>query len=408
MAVISTNFITAFRHRDFVILSLAQWVSTMGFWTQRVAAQWLAWQLTKSYAWLGGIVLAEAITLICVMPIAGALADRRDRLKIARSARLLGLVSSLGIAFLTYINAISIWTLMFLVMLTGMADGVWMPVRWAMIPNLVPRKHITAAVSINSVLFNLSQFAGPALAGLIIIKASIEFAFLANAIACLVLLAALFVIHIEKPAGYSNTPVRFFHDIKEGVLYTLHHKAIAPIMLIATMTSLLLRPVREFFAGYADEFFGVGANGVATLFSSMGLGALTAALFLSLYGRSSGLVKLTLISLLGAAVVQIVFSTTPSYELAVACSAALGFCFTCAGTGSQILIQNNLPDDKRGRVMSLWTTQVRSAPSIGAWTMGFLAGMLTMQTVLVLAAIIFLAAWLFLYINRNQLKPLEH
>jgi MFS family permease len=407
MALISNNIISVLKHRDFAVLSSAQWLSTMGFWVQRVAVQWLAWDITHSYAWLGGIVLAEAITLICVMPLAGALADRRDRLKISRYARLLALITALSISALSWLGSITIWELTILVMLAGAADGVWMPVRWAMVPNMVPRNELTAAIGINSILFNLSQFAGPALAGIIIVASGVEFAFLANALACLILLAALFNIKLDQTAERQKKPVNFLHDIREGVIYTMNHAAIMPIMLIATFTSFLLRPLREFYAGYADEVFGMAAEGVATLFSSMGLGALTAAVCLSLYGQSKGLVRLTIVALFAAAIVQILFASTPSYELAIVCSAILGFCFTCSGTSCQILIQNSLPDDKRGRVMSLWTTQVRSAPSIGAWIMGGLATLISIQYVLIAAAGLFLGIWVFLYRRRNQLKVLE-
>lgn len=400
--------LSALKSPAFAKLSVVQWFSTIGYWVQRVAGQWLAWELTHSYQALGTLALFEALLLLFIMPLAGAVADRADRILIARYARLFALLIGLLLALFSSLQMLTMSGLIALMMLASAADGVWMPLRWAMVPALVSREQLTSAISIGSVLFNFSQFAGPALAGIIIVAWGVPAAF---SIAAL-LLIPLFIVLCTFPreGRRSNEKIvsrQLLKDITEAGRYTLSHKAFSAILMTAFFASLCIRSLREFFAGFADDLFQQGAQGLAALNSAMGLGAFCAAMALMLYGRRRGLAKFVSLAMLSLLVAQCVFVSTSGFNVALACATVLGFAFTATNTSFQILMQNSLPDEKRGRVMSLWATQVRCAPAIGAYLFGGLSIYWAITDVFLASALVFACFWIYLLSRHAALKALE-
>jgi MFS family permease len=342
------------------------------------------------------------------MPLAGAVADRFDRILIARYVRFFALVMGGILAALSMSGSLTMPLLIFLMMLTSAADGIWMPLRWAMVPSLVERDQLTSAISIGSVLFNFSQFAGPALAGLIIVAWGVSAAFLVSALILAPLLVVLILLPRENRAVDNTLNVKqLMHDVVEAGRYTLSHRAFALILATAFAASFCIRSLREFFAGFADDVFMMGAQGLAALNSALGLGAFTTALGLMLYGRRRGLARFVLFCLALLVLSQILFVGSGSYYVALACALVLGFCFTGTNTGFQILMQNNLDDNRRGRVMSLWATQVRCAPALGAYAFGMLDLIWPISQVLLVAGLAFALCWLYLVQNYKALHALE-
>ena len=145
-------------------------VSLVGMWMQRVAVGWLAWQLTGSAAWLGILAFAELCPTVVIAPLAGALADRLDRLKALRLGQSLMFLQSLSLFSLTVSDLITIWWLLALTLFHGIVVAFNQPNRLALVPSLVARDDLPAAVALNSVIFNTARFVGPAAAGVAIVS----------------------------------------------------------------------------------------------------------------------------------------------------------------------------------------------------------------------------------------------
>ncbi|HWO85915.1 MAG TPA: MFS transporter, partial [Stellaceae bacterium] len=121
---------------------------------QRVAVGWLAWTLTHSGAWLGIISMAEFFPVVFLSPLAGALADRRDRVGIIRVTQIAGSIEATLLAVLVYTGAITIELLFALTLLLGVFNAVAQPSRLALIPTLVDRAALPSALAINAIIFN--------------------------------------------------------------------------------------------------------------------------------------------------------------------------------------------------------------------------------------------------------------
>jgi len=168
------NVARAFAHRNFRVYVAGNSVSLIGWWLQKVAVGWLAWTLTHSGAWLGFVSLADFLPILLLSPFAGVMADRRDRVRILRLTQLCGCAQAGLLAVLVYTGAIGIYLLFGLVLALGIASSLAQPARLALIPTLVDRDSLASALAINSVVFNMARFIGPAIAGFLIAMSALS------------------------------------------------------------------------------------------------------------------------------------------------------------------------------------------------------------------------------------------
>ena len=146
------NVVLAFSHRNYRIYAGGNAVSLVGIWMQRVAVGWLAWTLTHSGTWLGVMSMAEFFPVVFLSPIAGALADRRDRVGIIRVTQIAGSVEATLLAVLVYTGTITIQLLFVLTLLLGVFNAMAQPSRLALIPTLVDRAALPSALAILSLI----------------------------------------------------------------------------------------------------------------------------------------------------------------------------------------------------------------------------------------------------------------
>jgi MFS family permease len=187
-------------HRNFGIYVAGSSVSLIGNWMQRIGVGWLAWELSHSGAILGLVAFADLFPTIAIGPFGGALADRFDRLRLLRIAQTLIMMQAFLLFALTATGLITVELLIGLVLLGGVVIGINQPARLALAPSLVPRSDLATAVAINSIVFNLARFVGPALAGLVIVWWGVGMVFALNALSFLAFLFALARIRVELPA----------------------------------------------------------------------------------------------------------------------------------------------------------------------------------------------------------------
>ena len=391
----------AFRHRDFVIYTFSGFFSNIGIWVQRVGVQWLAWELTHSYAWLGAISFVDAIGIIVCMPFFGTLIDRSDRLKMMRLAQILVTALAVILASLTLAHLMTIWIVVLAMALHGTIDAFWAPARLAMSPSLVPRADLAAAIGLNASLFNLAQILGPAAAGLIIAAfddhiLGIGSLFVITLIGNLIYLAALFVIRLGYEERTSSAPSSFLGDMKDGLFYIFEKPGLGLYMGLMLATTLVMRSFRELLAGFADGVFHQGPEGLAMLTSAVGVGALVGALVIANTSKVKGLTRIVLSVFALGIVVQFAFVLAPTFDIAVGAVAILGTTVAVGGIGSQVLIQSAIHSTMRGRVVSIWSIIMRAGPPVGAWVLGASAELMGLKMAFVIATSIYLICFLLM------------
>ena len=253
------NVALAFAHRNYRIYAGGNAVSLVGIWMQRVAVGWLAWTLAHSGTWLGVMSMAEFFPVVFLSPLAGALADRRDRVGIIRVTQIAGSIEATLLAVLVYTNTITIELLFALTLLLGVFNAVAQPSRLALIPTLVDRAALPSALAINAIIFNSARFLGPAVAGIIIAQVSVGAAFAVNAATYVV-----FLIAMTNLRGLPALPVAATQSVlkasAEAYAYASRHPGIAPMLLLFTVTTIGTRGFVELFPGFAEQSFRAGAG----------------------------------------------------------------------------------------------------------------------------------------------------
>jgi MFS family permease len=395
----------ALRHRNFRIFTLGNVVSNFGTWVQRMAVGWLAWQLTKSGAWLGIIAFSDLFPTIVLAPLTGAVADRVNRLVMMTITQTLMLIQAATLAVLTLTGLITIEILLVLVVFGGVVMSFNQPVRLAIVPSLVPREDMASAIGINSLIFNLARFVGPMISALLINLYGIGTAFAFNAATYLAFIAALLTISLGEATR--SGAVRPIHNIPMEIMigyrYATRHSGIGPMLVLLTVVSICARPIIELLPGFAGAVFGRDETGLAMLTSSFGLGAMLGGVWLAQRGAVQGLTPVAVASVAVLSVGLIAFTSTDVFWLALPALVVTGFAMIVIGVGEQTLIQNAVDPAVRGRVMGLYGMIGRGAPAFGALIMGALSSYIGFRWPVAGGAVLCLFVWAWAHRRRHAL-----
>ena len=389
-----TSVLRILRQPDYGIYTLGNGVSLVGLWMQRVAIGWLAWDLTGSGAWLGAVAFADLFPSVLIGLIGGVAADRMDRIRVIAFCQSVSMVLAAVLAVLTFSGHATIELVIGIVFVNGLVIGFNQPSRLALVPRLVANADLTTAVAFNSILFNLARFIGPALAGLVIVASDVAWAFVANALSYFALLLALGAVRRRNPGAGRDPDAAvgarrgLLADIGAGLSYVALHPGLGPLMLLHLMGSLSVRPIVELMPGFADRVFGGGADILALLTSTVGVGAMIGGWILASRRGREGLVHLVLVSAVGVSISVLGFVATDVIWVAVPAIGLYGLSMVAAGIGTQTIVQLAVDPSMRGRVLSLHGLIFRGGPALGALLMGSLGDFVGLRPPVAVGAIV--------------------
>jgi predicted MFS family arabinose efflux permease len=396
------NVARALSHRNYRVYISGNAIQLTGTWLQRVSSGWLAWTLTHSGAWLGLMSLAEFLPVLFLSPLAGVMADRRDRVGIIRTTQLVGCAQAIVLAILVSTGLITIHILFALVLLLGINQGIAQPARLALIPTLVDREALPSALAINSIVFNGARFIGPAVAGVLIARVGIAAAFAVNALTYIA-----FQISLANLRDMPKLPARAVQNAVRASLeaysYASRHPGIARMLLLFAMTTIGTRGFVELFPGFADSVFHRGPQGLAMLTSTVGLGAIFGGTWMLIRSQISGLTTVVLFNTLIMSLATVGFTATDSFGIALPCVFISGAAMVITGIGAQTLIQASTDRSMAGRVMALYGMIFRAGPALGAVIMGTASEHLGLRLPLAIGASASIMVWGLTLTHRKQI-----
>lgn len=391
-------------YRNFTIGNV---FSLVGTWVQRVALGWLVWELTGSGAWLGAVAFADLFPMVLVTPLAGAVADRSDRLRVTRISQALLMVHAGVLAILSALGLLTPGLILVLSLIGGVVTAFNQPFRMALLPGLVGRENLISAVAVNSIVFNTARFVGPAIAGLVIAKGSLTLAFVINFGTFAVFSWTLARIRLVAVDQAPSTSRGLLTSVVEGWRYAIGHVGLGAMLLMLTVVSLCIRPILELMPSYA-ALFGSGATGFALMTSVIGFGSLIGAIWLSRQASPVVLATMALSNglLMGAAL--IVAALAPQEWLGLLALFVLGFGMVVSGIANQTVIQLAVPDHLRGRLLALHSMIFRGVPALGALAIGALSDLMGLRGPLTVGAAMTFAFSGIIYARRKMiLKSLD-
>ena len=340
-------------YRMFFLGMIGQWSS---FSMEMVARTYLLYEITDSAAMLGIIALANAAPMLGLALFGGAIADRLPKkylIQISQVAMTIIFLSNgvaVNVGYLTQDHPESWWVLMVTGIIMGSIMALAMPSRQAIIPELVDRKRLMNAISLNVMGMSFFQLVGPAIAGYII--AGLGYAAVYYIMAALNAAAIIFTSFLPRTSPLQSKRNSVLIDIKEGFKYIVSHKTILLILIFLVASILLAMPFQMLMPIFAKDILKVGVEGQGTLMSLSGLGAILASLTLaSIPSRNRGIMLLVSNIIMGTALVLFAFSV--SWPLSLGMMVFVGIGRIGNNTSGTALLQTHTEPEYLGRVMSI-------------------------------------------------------
>jgi MFS family permease len=361
----------ALRHRNFQLFFSGQLISLIGTWMQSIAQSWLVYRITKSSLLLGAVGFASQIPVFLVSPVGGIAADRYNRQKLVIGTQTASMILAFVLAGLTLTNRITIREIFVLAALLGVVNAFDIPGRQSFLVEMVGKEDLINAIALNSSMFNGARIIGPAIAGILLSAIGEGWCFFANAVSYIAVLIGLFMMRVpERPHRSHKSPVA---HMMEGFRFVRYTAPIRAILILLGLVSLVAMPYTVLMPIFADKILHGGARGLGILMGATGLGALLGALTLATRTGVYGLGRWIMYSCGGFGVTLIAFGLSRNFWLSTALLVPVGFCMMLQMSSSNTLIQAMVPDDLRGRVMSVYSMMFMGMAPLGALLGGALA-----------------------------------
>ncbi|MGH3986794.1 MAG: MFS transporter [Actinomycetes bacterium] len=364
------------RNRDFNLYWSGVVLSQIGTRGTVAATFYQVYDLTGSIAQTGLLGAAQAVALLVLSPLGGALADRHDRRRLLQWAQLVSLLVAAGLAIVTLADRAQVWHVLLCALLTTAAATFDQPARQAMIPALVPREQLGQAIALLNPSREIAVLVGPAMAGLLIALGGPGLMYLVDVVSYAVLIAVLAVLRIPGLAHGEGPRASVFASIAEGARYVAHRPLIWKLMCL-DLSATVFSAYRVILPALAVDILHVGATGYGLLGSAPSAGALLATYTVfRVVERSRRLGRVLLFStgLYGLSAILLV--QVHLFLAALAAALLLGAFDAMATTIRHAAVQIETPDQLRGRVQAFYQMSSRGGPALGDVAVGVIAGAL--------------------------------
>jgi MFS family permease len=362
----------ALQNSNYRLYFIGQLISMTGSWMQQVAMSWLVYRLTGSAALLGTIAFLGQVPVTLLSPYAGAIADRHDRRVILYATQIVPMLIAIAIGLLSLFNAIEIWQLITFSILLGITAAFDMPARQAFLSDMVSKNDLMNAIALNASVFHGARVVGPAIAGFLIAGIGESWCFLVNGISFLAVLVGLYLmklnIEIQPHRGSA------WESIREGLLYVWNHKETRYLMFLVAATSFFSMPYMVLMPILADQVLHGGAKGLGILMGLSGVGSVVGALLLAFRKPNpTKILSRIAFAAFGFGAFLIAFSFAESFWIAGLLVIPVGFCMVSQMATSNTRVQAGVPNQLRGRVMSVFGMMFMGVMPFGALAAGHVA-----------------------------------
>jgi MFS family permease len=379
------------RHRSFRLLWFGQLVSQAGTQVRLVALPYQIFLLTGSSLHVGLIGLFQAIPLLALTLFGGVIADRVDRRRLLVITQSGLMVTSLALALVTQFGFTELWVLYALTALAAGFSAIDQPTRGALVPTLVERSELPAAIALNQMLYQSAAVIGPALGGVVIASYGVGAAYWLDAATFAASIAA--AVAIRTPVREAVVHLPILQSLAEGVRYVAGHRLLLSSMSMDLAAMLLASP-RALFPFYAEQVFKVGAQGLGFLYAAPGVGALIAVFTSGWIGRvrRPGAAVLMGVCAWGIAIAAFGLMTEGLFVLGLVLVALAEAADLVATIFRHTILQGVVREELRGRLTAINGMFVIGGPNLGQVRAGAVAALTSPQFAVVSGGLTCVAA----------------
>ncbi len=382
----------------------------MGLWMDQVARGWLIYELTNSPVQLGLVRGVQAIPVLLLSPVAGSMADRYSRKMQALIALVLDGLMYAALAVLIITGRIEPWHVYVTALGTAIVQTFHHPSRAAMVADSVPKQHLTNAIGLNSIAFNVSRSTAPALAGILIAKFGTGGAYAVQAALYLLGTWATMLLGIGWGSTAGSQGQRkgesFGRSIIEGWKFSWKNEKVRAGLVVVMLASLFITPFTTLLPVFARDILRVGVTGQGLLLTGMGVGALCSAVLIASVGDRlpRGMIMLIGVMLYGLTIVA--FAVSPWFELTMGLMVFTGLFHVTSHALVQTIVQSYSPSEFRGRAMAVFQ-QNHVMLTMGSMLLGFMASLWGAQWALALMGVAGTVAMALIYVMLPSVRHIR-
>lgn len=357
-------------------------LSMTGTWVRITAMGVLVYDITGDPFKLGLISFAQAAPELIVGPIAGAYLDRVDRRKVLLAIQIMFMTLMLVVTALVVTDTVRFWHLLIVALIVGTITGFDWPARLALAPTLVDRSRLQSAVAINAAAFNGARVLGPTIGGWLIGAAGLAFCFGFTAISALPFaLILLTLTTARRPGTVDAVKVDLespFTTLVEGYRYIWRTPMIRGLLSVDIVPIALGMSYATMAPAIAKDVLHLPEGGLGWLLAANGVGALTGTLLVAFFSGARYRGKIVILGIAAFGIMQIIFGLSNSLLVSLPAILVLGLVFSTYGTMNDTLVQTNIDESYRGRIVAVQTMLWGLTP-IGGLLAGYLATVFNVQ-----------------------------
>jgi len=354
--------------------------SAIGTWMQMLAQGWLIWKMSHSPFLLSLDPILQATPIFLFSLVGGVFADRLERRHLLMFSQFLQMSCALVLTFLVGFHVVKVWHFLTCSFVVGFAQAFGGPAYTALIPTLVSKEDMPNAIALNSIQFNAAVMVGPALGGWALHALGDTWCFALNTLSFLAPIVSLLMLTVRFLP--EKTTESILDSLKEGIRFIRSQSSMVALIILGFCITALGVPMRTFLPVFADKIFHGGSGTYATFLSMSGLGSVVGALAMAGLGnvRSKGRVALAMLICLGAGLTG--FALSRSVALSCAMLFFTGAAMMAVFAMVSSLVQLNVTNQMRGRVVSVYNFAFRTGMPTGNLFAGWLVPIFTAPVVL--------------------------
>ncbi|MFZ5946682.1 MAG: MFS transporter [Stygiobacter sp.] len=394
---------SALKYRNYRLWFWGQMISLFGSWMQSTALAFFVFELTHSPAYLGYVGFAAGIPAWLFTFYSGVIADRYPRKKIIILTQLWMMLIAFLLAGLTFTKIIQPEMIIAISFLLGIGNSFDATARHAFVNELVEKEDLTNAIALNSTMFNTATALGPAIAGIVYALFGPAWCFTINGISFLAVIINLLKMNLKQQKNISEKK-SVINEIKEGFSYLKKNNLLLTIVSITSVLSFFGMSLVTLFPAWAVKILHGDSTTNGFLQSARGFGAVTFAIIIASIHKYIIRGKYLSASTIILPILILLFSFAQSFVESIVMLVLIGGTIILMFNLSNGLIQTNVEEKFRGRILSFYTFSFFAFYPLGALWIGMLAEHFGIRISIVINSLILFVFGIFVWLKKSKLK----
>ena len=396
----------SFQHREYRFLWTSTVLWSLGSWMQRIATAWLVLTITESPVFVALAYALYFMPSFVVALYAGTVADQVNRQKLMMAILGMNVAASLALTVLVMTDVAQLWSILFIVGIIGVGTAFKIPTSQTMAFDVVGPESVLNAVSLQSVGMRAVGVFGAVASGALIETVGMGYAFLA---ATMSYTLGLLMISLMRYKARSRPETRgpLAANILDGMRIFTRSRPLSIVLLMAVLAesfglgALAMLPVLA-----AEGALGVGPDGLGIMQGAVGIGGGIAAITIASFSSVGRKGRLILIAFLCYGLATILIGQSNVFLLTVLLLCCFGLAQSTFDTMEIVILQQNVPDEMRGRAMGGWLVCVGVGP-FGSLLLGYLTELFGVQRAVGLGGALIVAVGLILIVAASRVRAIE-